>query len=122
MGGFTGPAAASRTLLLGRFDVDGRLRHVGRSTTLPQASGRTIASLLVPAGDGHPWAGWSFSAGWGSRESLHVTLVVPELVVEVGVDVARDRAGRWRHPARWHRSRPDLSAGDVPVFEPGPTG
>ncbi|MER5899621.1 ATP-dependent DNA ligase [Streptomyces mirabilis] len=37
----------------------------------------------------------------------------PELVVEVGVDVARDAAGRWRHPARWHRARPDLSPADV---------
>ncbi|MEH0580286.1 hypothetical protein [Streptomyces sp. B21-108] len=38
----------------------------------------------------------------------------PELVVEVGVDVARDASGRWRHPARWHHSRPDLSPADVP--------
>ncbi|AGS66889.1 putative ATP-dependent DNA ligase [Streptomyces collinus] len=47
---------------------------------------------------------------------------MPELVVEIGVDVARDNAGRWRHPARWHRARPDLSPADVPTFEPGPTG
>ncbi|EMF56744.1 putative ATP-dependint DNA ligase [Streptomyces bottropensis ATCC 25435] len=33
----------------------------------------------------------------------------PELVVEVGVDVTRDASGRWRHPARRHRARPDLS-------------
>ncbi|MEU7062035.1 ATP-dependent DNA ligase [Streptomyces sp. NPDC046197] len=58
--------------------------------------------------------GWSFSAGWGSRETLDVTLVEPELVVEVGVDVARDASGRWRHPARLHRARPDLSPTDVP--------
>jgi hypothetical protein len=37
-----------------------------------------------------------------------------ELVVEVGVDVARDASGRWRHPARLHRARPDLSPADVP--------
>ncbi|MGC9478805.1 ATP-dependent DNA ligase [Streptomyces sp. WG4] len=122
VGAYTGPAAAPRTLLLGRYDTAGRLRYVGRSTTLPQASGRSVAGFLAPAGDRHPWAGWSFSAGWGSRESLHVTLVVPELVVEVGVDVARDGAGRWRHPARWHRSRPDLSAADVPDFESGTSG
>ncbi|MFF3639063.1 hypothetical protein [Streptomyces sp. NPDC002250] len=42
---------------------------------------------------------------------LDATLVEPELVVEVGVDVARDASGRWRHPARWHRPRPDLSPG-----------
>ncbi|MFE5039199.1 ATP-dependent DNA ligase [Streptomyces sp. NPDC056683] len=38
----------------------------------------------------------------------------PELVAEVGVDVARDTSGRWRHPARWHRARPYLSPADVP--------
>lgn len=49
-----------------------------------------------------------FSAGWGSRETLNVTLVEPELVGEVGVAVARDAAGRWRHSARRHRVRSDL--------------
>jgi hypothetical protein len=44
-----------------------------------------------------------------------VTLVHPKLVVEVGVDVARDASGRWRHPARLHRARPDLSSADVPL-------
>ncbi|WP_392900960.1 ATP-dependent DNA ligase [Streptomyces sp. LN699] len=41
-------------------------------------------------------------------------MVEPELVVEVGVDVARDASGRWRHAARWHRARPDLSPTDAP--------
>ncbi|WCN07376.1 ATP-dependent DNA ligase (plasmid) [Streptomyces sp. M92] len=113
VGAYTGPAAG--TLLLGRYDTAGRLRYVGRSTPLPQASGRSVARFLTSAGDQRPWAGWSFSAGWGSRESLHVTLVTPELVVEVGVDVARDGAGRWRHPARWHRMRPELSPADTPL-------
>ncbi|GGR04719.1 hypothetical protein [Streptomyces pilosus] len=117
----TGSPAAPRALLLGRYDTAGRLRYVGRSTTLSQASGRAVAGFLNPTAD-HPWTGWTFSAGWGSRESLHVTLVVPELVVEVGVDVARDGAGRWRHPARWHRMRPELVPADTPRFEPGPTG
>ncbi|MEU3827975.1 cold shock domain-containing protein [Streptomyces sp. NPDC029080] len=40
------------------------------------------------------------------RETLDVTVVEPELVVEVGVDVARDVSGRWRHPARLHRPLP----------------
>ncbi|WP_238431939.1 ATP-dependent DNA ligase [Streptomyces cavernae] len=116
VGAFTGPRATPRTLLLGRYDADGRLRFIGRSTTLPQTAGRAIAPLLTPAGDDHPWTGWTFSAGWGTREPLHVTLVQPDLVVEVGVDVARDSAGRWRHPARWHRARPDLSPADTPPF------
>ncbi|MEU9210669.1 ATP-dependent DNA ligase [Streptomyces sp. NPDC048415] len=40
----------------------------------------------------------------------------PKLVVEVGADVAQDSAGRWRHPARWYRARPDLSPSDVARF------
>ncbi|MDL5198849.1 ATP-dependent DNA ligase [Streptomyces sp. ALI-76-A] len=47
---------------------------------------------------------------------MTVTLVRPELVVEVGVDAARDNAGRWRHPVRWYRARPDLSPGDIAHF------
>ncbi|MFF2431606.1 hypothetical protein [Streptomyces mirabilis] len=84
-------------------------------TTLARAAGAAVACLLVPARRGHPWTGWSFSAGWGSKERLNVTLVEPELVVEVGVGVARDAAGRWRHPARWHRARPDLSPPTSPA-------
>lgn len=117
VGAYTGPAAAPRTLLLGRYDTAGRLRYIGRTTTLPQAAGRMLAPLLTAAAAPHPWTGWSFSAGWGTRETLHVTLVAPELVVEVGVDVARDRGGRWRHAARWHRARPDVAPGEVPRFQ-----
>jgi ATP-dependent DNA ligase len=115
VGAVTGSPALPRTLLLGRYDAEGRLRYIGRSTTLPQAAGRAVAPLLVPAAD-HPWTGWTFSAGWGLREQLHVTLVRPELVVEVGVDVARDSAGRWRHPARWHRIRAEMHPMQVSKF------
>ncbi|MFG2351874.1 ATP-dependent DNA ligase [Streptomyces phaeochromogenes] len=116
VGAVTGPPTAPRSLLLGRYDTAGRFQYTGRTTTLPQATGRTIAALLTPADSDHPWTGWSFSAGWGTRETLDVTLVRPELVVEVGVDIARDATGRWRHPASWHRLRPDLSPTDIPLF------
>ncbi|WP_244172583.1 ATP-dependent DNA ligase [Streptomyces europaeiscabiei] len=114
VGAITGSLAVPRTLLLGRYDDGGRFQYVGRTTTLAQAAGATVAGLLAAGRRGHPWTGWSFSAGWGSQEKLNVTLVEPELVVEVGVDVARDASGRWRHPARWHRARPGLSPADVP--------
>ncbi|MET8582225.1 ATP-dependent DNA ligase [Streptomyces collinus] len=93
VGALTGSPTAPSTLLLGRYDTDGRLHYIGRSTTLPQTAGRAVAGLLTPAAGDHLWTGWTFSVGWGSRESLHVTLVAPQLVVEVGVDVARDTAG-----------------------------
>ncbi|MFE0477364.1 ATP-dependent DNA ligase [Streptomyces sp. NPDC058947] len=41
-------------------------------------------------------------------------------MVEVGVDIARDAGGRWRHPARLHRLRADLSPTDIPLI-PAPT-
>ncbi|KOV97525.1 ATP-dependent DNA ligase [Streptomyces sp. NRRL WC-3723] len=114
IGALTGPPTAPRTLLLGRYDDEGRFQYVGRTTTRARQAGAAVAGLLAAGRGGHPWTGWSFSAGWGSREHLDVTLVEPHLVVEVGVDVARDASGRWRHPARWHRARPDLSPADVP--------
>jgi hypothetical protein len=53
--------------------------------------------------------------GGGSRETLDVTLMEPELAVEVGVDVARHASSRWRYAAPWHRARPDLSPVDAPA-------
>ncbi|MEU4490121.1 hypothetical protein AB0H94_35510 [Streptomyces purpurascens] len=101
-------------------DDRGRFQYTSRTTTLAQATSSTLAGLLAPAPPGHSWTGWSFSAGWGTRETLTVTLVRPDLVVEVGIDVARDAVGRWRHPARLHRPRTDLSPGDVPLLAPPP--
>ncbi|MEU0228184.1 ATP-dependent DNA ligase [Streptomyces sp. NPDC006284] len=54
VGAFTGPAAALRTLLLGRYDAEGRLPFTGHTTTLPQSAGRAVAALLTPAGPAHP--------------------------------------------------------------------
>ncbi|MFH8797589.1 ATP-dependent DNA ligase [Streptomyces sp. NPDC017941] len=120
VGAVTGPATAPRTLLLGRYDDTGRLRYTGRTTTLPRTAGTTVGALLTAARTGHPWTGRTFSAGWGRRETLNTTLVQPELVVEVGIDIARDASGRWRHPARFHRARLDLSPADVPCLVPPP--
>jgi ATP-dependent DNA ligase len=120
VGAVTGSLTQPRTLLLGRYDAEGRLEYVGRTTTLARAAGTAVAGLLETGQRGHPWTGWSFSAGWGNREQLDVTLVEPGLAVEVGVDVARDAPGRWRHPARWHRARPDLSLTVVPRLTASP--
>jgi hypothetical protein len=37
------------------------------------------------------------------------------------VDVARDSAGRWRHPARPRRIRADVDVQEVPLFGEGDT-
>lgn len=115
VGAITGPCTMPRTPL-GHYDKSGRLQQTGRTTTLPQAAGRALAPLTASAGGEHRWTGRTFSAGWSTREMFTVALVQPELEVEVGVDVARDTAGRRRHPARWYRARPGLSPGDVELF------
>lgn len=120
VGAVTGSLTDPRTLLLGRYDAENSLQYVGRTTNLARTAGAVVAGLLSPAWRGHPWTGWSFSAGWGSRETLNVTLVEPELVVEVGVDVARDASGRWRHPTRLYRARSDLSPAEAPRLTSSP--
>ncbi|UUA11587.1 MULTISPECIES: ATP-dependent DNA ligase [Streptomyces] len=116
VGAVTGSLAAPRTVLLGRYDDAGRLRYTGRSATLSQAAGRDLAELLTPPPAAHPWQGWTFSAGWGTQRALDVHLVQPDVVMEVAADVARDAAGRWRHPARVHRIRTDIEVAQVPLF------
>ncbi|MFJ5917260.1 hypothetical protein ACIQFW_15865 [Streptomyces ardesiacus] len=81
--------------------------HAGRHRGCPHrpcrraahSAGTALAELLTTTDAGHPWTGRTFSAGWGTRAVLSVHLVRPDLVVEVEVGVARDAAGRWRHPA-----------------------
>ncbi|MEV0604671.1 ATP-dependent DNA ligase [Streptomyces sp. NPDC050315] len=118
-GAITGSLHRPSTLLLGRFDAAGRLRYAGRTTQLAAALARDVAVQLTPAGPGHPWTGRTFSAGWGTDDTLDVTLVVPELVAEISADVALDGVGRWRHPLRLLRPRSDLDPADVPPFGQG---
>ncbi|MCX2925102.1 hypothetical protein [Streptomyces sp. NEAU-W12] len=63
VGTVTGSLADPRTLLTDRFDDDGRLQHTGRTTTPTRVASSTAAGPLAPVRRGHPWTGWSFSAG-----------------------------------------------------------
>ncbi|MDH6590055.1 ATP-dependent DNA ligase [Streptomyces sp. SAI-133] len=65
VGAVTGSLTAPSSLLLGRYDDDGRLQYTGRTTTLARAASGVVAGLLVPGRRSHPWTGWLFSAGWG---------------------------------------------------------
>ncbi|MEU9330904.1 hypothetical protein AB0D91_45480 [Streptomyces canus] len=69
VGAITGSLAVPRTLLLGRYDVEGRFQYVGRTTSLAQAAGAAFAGLLARGRRGHPWTGWSFSPGGAARRS-----------------------------------------------------
>ncbi|WP_405467189.1 ATP-dependent DNA ligase [Streptomyces canus] len=116
IGAVTGTLAAPATALLGRFDAAGQLQYTGRTTVLNAAARRALARELQPGRPGHPWTGWTFSAGWGSRQELNVRLVEPAIVAEVTVDVSLDAAGRWRHPVRLLRVRTDLAPSEIPLF------
>ncbi|MFD4862691.1 ATP dependent DNA ligase [Streptomyces atratus] len=117
-GGLTGTLRRPQLLVLGRYDTDGRLRAVGRTTPLKPDAARRLADHLTEAGPDHPWTGVRFTATWGSREALELTLVVPELVAEVSADTAIDR-GAWRHPLRFVQLRLDVTVADAPAFGEG---
>ncbi|MET7458302.1 ATP-dependent DNA ligase [Streptomyces sp. NPDC005574] len=116
VGAVTGTLAAPRTLLLGRYDDTGRLQYIGRTSTLSATTAANVTPHLSPVHGKHPWRGWTFSAGWGTHEKLDPILVQPRPVAEVAVDVARDTAGRWRHPVKLQRIRTDLKPDDIPQF------
>lgn len=119
VGAVTGSLTRPASVLLGRYDSAGRLHYAGRSTPLRVGPALALAELLVPAGDEHPWRGRRFSAGWSTATALKPVLVVPDLVAEVSVDVARTARGQWRHPVRYLRIRPDVDPADVPLFDGG---
>lgn len=112
IGAVTGSPHAPSSLLLGRFDVKGRLRLVARSTPLSGQAAAELGAVLRPAGPDHPWWGREFSAGWGTKDLLVFQPVVPDLVAEVDTDTALD-LGRHRHPVRYLRLRDDMAASDV---------
>ncbi|MFE2823450.1 ATP-dependent DNA ligase [Streptomyces sp. NPDC059271] len=119
VGAVTGRVHAPSTLLLARQDEVGRRLHfVGRTTVLSRQTAAGVGRLLRLQAGEHPWSGRRFSAGWGTMEMLDVQLVEPSVVVEVSVDISLDAGGRWRHPVRVERVRPDLDVSDVEPFRP----
>ncbi|AWB91103.1 ATP-dependent DNA ligase [Aeromicrobium chenweiae] len=114
VGAVAGPPEAPEHLVLGRLDESGELQMVGTTTQLSPQLRSGLDGLLDQADDTHPWRdGGATGTRWGRGDQRPVTLVAPTLVVEVSVDSSTDR-GRWRHPARLVRPRPDLSLGEIP--------
>lgn len=111
------------TLLLGLYDEQGELRHVGVaggfSARRRQELLERLAPLVVPLA-GHPWergfllAGGAIgrlkgSAGrWTPEMERDWVPVAPELVAEVAYDQLD--VLRFRHAARFRRWRPDRDA------------
>ena len=111
------------SLLLGLYDVGGRLQHVGTCASFTQAKRRELVELLAPyrenAREAHPWASWSEPAAgapgrmpgaqsrWSAGKDLTWELLRPELVLEVAYE--HMQGDRFRHLAQFRRWRTDKS-------------
>ena len=108
------------SLLLGLYDVDGALRHVGVAASFGKRRGRELFERLrglATTLDGHPWehgfllegravGRLAGSAGrWAPGMTLDWVPLRPSLVAEVTYE--RVDEGRFRHPARLKRFRDD---------------
>jgi len=126
----SGPVIGS--LLLGLFDDEGRLHHVGVSASFSAARRKELLDELAPyregALDGHPWMSWIEAVGevpgqaaasaeeagqripggvsrWTGKKDLSWEPLRAELVAEVGYDAME--GDRFRHTAQFKRWRPD---------------
>jgi ATP-dependent DNA ligase len=115
----SGPVVGS--LLLGLYDDDGRLQHVGVCGAFTAARRAELVAELEPyrteSAQGHPWAAWQEDAQelgdrrpgavsrWNADKDLSWVPLKVELVAEVAYD---HMAGtRFRHTAQFRHWRPD---------------
>ncbi|WP_212841222.1 ATP-dependent DNA ligase [Catellatospora sp. IY07-71] len=108
----SGPVVGS--LLLGLYDDQGTLHHVGVSASFTAARRAELLTELEPYRNptGHPWASASDGqrvpgapSRWTGGKDLAFEPLRPELVVEVAYDAME--GDRFRHTAQFKRWRPD---------------
>ena len=115
VGAVIGQIFRPEAVVVGRYDVAGRLHIAGRSSPLSPHVSRQLGKMLHPAGAGHPWPevlapgalGGRFT---GAREPINLTRVEP-VAAEVSADAAVSH-GSFRHLVRFVRLRPELDAED----------
>ncbi len=106
------------SLLLGLFDGDGALQHVGVCASFTKEKRRELVGFLGPlrqnALANHPWKEWAgdvlqripgAQSRWSQGKDLSWEPLRPELVVEVAYD--HMQGTRFRHTAQFRRWRPD---------------
>lgn len=109
------------SLLLGLYDEQGRLHHVGVASSFTAARRRELVEELAPlrenALDRHPWREWADAQAnadgrmpgglsrWSAGKDLSWEPLRTELVAEVRYEHVQ--AGRLRHGGRLVRFRPD---------------
>ena len=109
------------SLLLGLYDGQGRLQHIGVSASFTARRRAELIEELAPLVcedlSQHPWGDWSewaianpdrvpgTQSRWSVGKDLSFTPLRPERVVEVGYD--HMEGSRFRHTAQFKRWRPD---------------
>jgi ATP-dependent DNA ligase len=129
-----GEKTAVGSLLLGLYDDNGNLEHVGVCASFTNVKRKELVTFLEPyrgsALDGHPWRGWAEADGagsngephrmpggqsrWSGGKDLSWEPLRPELVVQVAYD--HMQGGRFRHTAQFRRWRNDKRPRDC-TFE-----
>lgn len=111
------------SLLLGIYNADGHLNHVGVTAAFTDVRRRELVDELAPyrcEPAGHPWGHWAevmdeasangqrvpgAGSRWTGTKDLSFVLLRPELVVEVAFDHLE--GDRFRHAATFKRWRTD---------------
>jgi ATP-dependent DNA ligase len=123
LGGFrwhkNGRGKAVGSLLLGLFDDDGNLQHVGVAASFTENRRKELVDELAPLRDsaleGHPWKSWAehdqrvpgVKSRWSRDKTLEWEPLRAQRVLEVSFDHMQGR--RFRHTAHFVRWRPDRS-------------
>jgi ATP-dependent DNA ligase len=132
------------SLLLGLYDDEGQLHHVGVASSFTARRRKELLAELAPhmddALDEHPWREWAEAEArasdpggtkrmpgavsrWNAKKDLSWTPLRVELVAEVAYEQVQN--GRFRHSARLLHWRPDRDPASctyaqlevVPAFE-----
>jgi ATP-dependent DNA ligase len=110
------------SLLLGLYDDNGRLNHVGFTSNIPRddkpALTRKLEKLIAPPGfTGNAPGGPS---RWATERSAEWQPLAPKLVCEIQYD--HFTGGRFRHGTKFLRWRPDKNAAQCKFDQIGKTG
>jgi ATP-dependent DNA ligase len=115
------------SLLLGLYDDEGRLHHVGVTSSFTMVKRKELVAELAPlrekALEGHPWREWAelsmsgemvrmpgAQSRWSAGKDLSWEPVRVERVCEVKYDHLQ--GDRFRHAATFQRWRPDKQPSD----------
>jgi ATP-dependent DNA ligase len=109
LGGFrkTADGKGVASLLLGLYDDDGKLDHVGFTSGMPAADRPALLKKLTPLVEAPGFTGKAPGgpSRWATERSTRWSPLRPDCVVEIVYDQITD--GRFRHGTRLLRWRPD---------------